>query len=80
MSQSSTRISFVTNINKRKILEEIAENSDRNLSYVINNALDHYIELQQWQISHINKGVDEANTDNFSTDDEVKEFFETHGE
>ena len=80
MPQASTRISFVTNIEKRLILEEIATNTDRKLSYVINKALDYYIELQQWQLNHINNGLNEANNDIFADDDEIKDFFITHGE
>jgi len=79
MAQTSARISFVTAKGKRKRLDRIAEVFGTNLSAVINEALDQYIELHEWQLAHIEKGVKAARKGEFASDKEVTEFFEKHG-
>jgi predicted transcriptional regulator len=80
MSKDSTRISFVTQTGKRKRLGHIAEAFGKNLSAVINEALDQYIELHEWQLAHIKKGVKAARRGEFATEEEVKAFFDKYGE
>ena len=79
MPKGSSRISFVTPEVKRKRLDHIAEAFGKKLSAVINEALDQYIELHQWQISHIRKGVKAARRGDFATEAEVKAFFDKYG-
>lgn len=79
MAEPSARISFVTAKGKRKRLDEIAEIFGTNLSGVINEALDQYIDLHEWQLDHIQKGVEAARKGDFASDEEVKEFFEKNG-
>ncbi len=79
MPKPSPRISFVTAAGKREKLDRIAEAFGTNLSSVINDALDNYIELHEWQLAHIQKGVDAARKDEFASDEEVKDFFDEHG-
>ena len=80
MPKGSTRISFVTPEVKRKRLDHIAEAFGKNLSAVINEALDQYIELHQWQISHIRKGVKASRRGDLATEAEVKAFFDKYGQ
>ena len=80
MSKDSTRISFVTQTGKRKRLNHIAEAFGKNLSSVINEALDQYIELHEWQLAHIEKGVKAAHRGEFATEEEVKAFFDKYGQ
>ena len=79
MSKTSTRISFVTAADKREQLDHIAEAFGKNLSAVINEALDQYIELHEWQLTHIRKGVKAARSGDFATEAEVKAFFDKYG-
>ncbi len=76
----TARISFVTEANKRARLDQIATVFGTNLSAVINEALDHYIELHEWQLKHIQEGVEEAKGGDFATDEEVDAFFSEHGQ
>ena len=76
----SSRISFVTGASKRAQLDAIAGAFGKNLSAVINEALDHYIDLHEWQLKHIQEGVEQARRSDFASDDEVEAFFERHGE
>lgn len=80
MSKTSTRISFVTAANKRERLDHIAEVFGKKLSVVINEALDQYIDLHEWQLAHIRKGVKAARRRDFATDTEVKAFFNKYGQ
>jgi len=45
---------------KRKRLVQIAEIFGTNLSGLINEAIDPYIDLHEWQLAHIQKGVEAA--------------------
>jgi len=80
MSKDSTRISFVTPARKRKRLDNIAEAFGKNLSAVINEALDQYIDLHEWQMSHIRKGVKAARRGDFAAEVEVKAFFDKYSQ
>ena len=79
MPKGSTRISFITPAGKRKRLGHIAEAFGKNLSAVINEALDQYIELHEWQLTHIRKGVKAARSGDFAAEAEVKAFFDKYG-
>lgn len=80
MSKASTRISFVTQADKRERLDHIAEVFGKKLSVVINEAIDQYIDLHEWQLTHIQKGVKAARRGDFATDAEVKAFFDKYGQ
>ena len=79
MPKESTRVSFITPADKRKRLDDIAGAFGKNLSAVINEALDQYIDLHEWQLAHIKKGVKAARRGDFATDAEVKAFFGKYG-
>ena len=78
MPKESTRVSFITLADKRKRLDDIAGTFGKNLSAVINEALDQYIDLHEWQLAHIKRGVEAARQKDFATDDEVKTFFDKY--
>ena len=79
MPKESTRVSFITPADKRKRLDDIAGAFGKNLSAVINEALDQYIDLHEWQLAHIKKGVKAARRGDFATDAGVKAFFDKYG-
>jgi predicted transcriptional regulator len=79
MENASARISFVTAKGKRKKLDQIAGAFDKNLSSVINDALDHYIDLHEWQLTHIEKGVEAAKKGDFAPTKEADKFFKKYG-
>lgn len=80
MANASARISFVTAKGKRKKLDRIAGAFDTNLSSVINDALDQYIDLHEWQLAHIQKGIEEARKGDFASDKEADKFFKKYGQ
>jgi predicted transcriptional regulator len=77
---NTSRVSFVTEANKRARLDQIAAVFGTNLSAVINEALDQYIDLHEWQLKHIQEGVEEAKRGDFATDEEIDTFFSEHGQ
>jgi predicted transcriptional regulator len=60
---------------KRVALDAIASGLDRDRSYIINEAIDTYLELHQWQVEQIQKAVAEADAGKFASDEEVEAFF-----
>ncbi|GHV48807.1 hypothetical protein FACS1894204_13210 [Synergistales bacterium] len=47
----------------------------RDRSYIINEALNSYIDLQEWQMSEIEKGLTELDRGEFLSDEEVEAAF-----
>lgn len=56
----------------KRQLDGIAAALERDRSYVVNEALNAYIDVHQWQINHIRQGLREANAGKFASEDEVK--------
>ena len=57
----TTNISFRIEEGKRDQLDQIATSIDRDRSWVINEAIENYIELHEWQLDEIRQGM--ADTD-----------------
>ena len=74
MSDKNT-ISFRTDSSNTDSLDAIAAALDRDRSFVINEAIRNYIDLYQWQVTHIEQGIKEADEGKFATDKEVKAAF-----
>ncbi len=71
-----TTITFRIDTDKREGLDTIAKASDRDRSYVLNEAIDLYLDVHQWQIEHIEKGLRQAKARQFATAAEVRKAFE----
>jgi predicted transcriptional regulator len=53
-------ISFRLEAEKIDALDTLAEALDRDRTYLLNEAVDAYLELQRWHIEQIEKGVRQA--------------------
>ena len=60
---------------KKDALDKIAAGLARDRSYVLNQAIDAFIEIHHWHITHIEKGLRQADTGEFATDEEVADAF-----
>jgi predicted transcriptional regulator len=60
---------------KKAALDAIATRTQRDLSLVIHEALDAYLELHTWQVKHIEQGVRQADAGEFASEAEVREAF-----
>jgi predicted transcriptional regulator len=57
---SKEPISFRIKPGQRAAVDALAAALDRDRSAVINEAIEAYLELHQWQIEHIKRGLAEA--------------------
>ena len=73
---SKETITFRIEAEKREALDVIATQMDRDRSYVLNEAISAYLEVNQWQIEHIKEGLRQADAGEFATEAEVKAAFE----
>ena len=69
-------LSFRTENEIKQKLDAIAEQQNRDRSYIINQAINYYLSLYDWQIEHIMQGVEQAKSQDFAADDEVKATFD----
>jgi predicted transcriptional regulator len=68
---SRETISFRLESDKREALDAVAAALDRDRSYILNQAIDAYLDVQRWQIKHIREGIRQADADEFASDAEV---------
>jgi predicted transcriptional regulator len=68
-------ISFRLDTTKRQALDAIARAHDRDRTYVLNEAIDAYLDVHRWQIEHIKEGVRQADAGQFANDSEVASAF-----
>lgn len=61
----------VRNQDTLNALDRIGIALDRDRSYMLNEALETYLELNNWQIEHINAGLQEAQQGQFVPQSEV---------
>ena len=53
-------LSFRTPETTKAKLDFLANQQQRDRSFVINEAIDYYLSLQEWQLKHIQTGVEQA--------------------
>lgn len=73
--QDQVKVSFLLNEKKCKALDEIALLLERDRTFVINEAISAYLVVQSWQVQDTMKAIEEANSGEFATDEEVKQTF-----
>ena len=72
---SKETISFRTDEQKVVALDALATVLDRDRTYVLNDAIDAYLEIHRWQIEEIKKAMTEADAGLFARDKDVEDFF-----
>lgn len=68
-------ITFRVDAQKRKALDAVAIGMDRDRSYVLNEAINNYLEIHQWQTAHIKEGLRQAEAGEFAKESEVSAAF-----
>ncbi|MGQ0673117.1 MAG: CopG family ribbon-helix-helix protein [Hyphomicrobium sp.] len=77
---NSKQLSFRTDSEKIEALDEVAEALDRDRSYVLNQAVDAYLEVYRWQTGHIRKAVAAADAGGpFIAHEDMKSWMESLG-
>ncbi len=69
-------ISFSPGRRRKQAIDTIATALNRDRSYVLNEAIDAYLEVHQWGIEHIEKGLQQANAGKFASGGAVAAAFE----
>ncbi|MEQ8963337.1 MAG: CopG family transcriptional regulator [Coleofasciculus sp. C2-GNP5-27] len=72
---SKENVTFRLDPDKRAALDAIAAGMDRNLTYVLNQAINAYLEMHQWQLKEIQQGIAEADAGDFASEEEVTAVF-----
>ena len=65
-------VSFRLDSNKVSALDALAKATDRDRTYLLNEAVSAYLEVQRWQTAHIKKAVKQADAGQFIEHREVK--------
>lgn len=65
-------ISFRIDSDKVEALDELAENLDRDRTYLLNEAVAAYLDVQQWQIKHIRDSIKQADAGQLISHEDVK--------
>jgi RHH-type rel operon transcriptional repressor/antitoxin RelB len=68
-------ISFRLKSEARKALDAVASALDRDRSYIINEAIEAYLDIHRWQIDHIRARLQQADAGEFATEAEMKATF-----
>jgi len=68
-------VSFRTDRKKVKQLDSMAKKQRRARTQLIDEAIENYLEIQQWQMEEIKTAVREADGGNFASDEEVRAAF-----
>lgn len=66
-----TTITFRLDTDRKNALDALAEVKDRDRSYILCEAIDAYLDIHQWQIEHIKKGVRQAEAGKFASEKDV---------
>jgi predicted transcriptional regulator len=61
-------------VKDKKRLEALAQATGRKKGFLIAQALETYLDTQAWQVEETVKAIQEAETDDFATDEEMRAF------
>ena len=75
IEHQSVKISVVADTANRDALDGIAIAMDRDRSYILNEAIAAYLEVQQWHLQDTRKAIEEADGGDFASDREVQQAF-----
>ena len=60
---------------KVRKLDKLAAQQDRSRNYLVNQAIDQYLELLNWQDERIKEGIEAAGAGRFASDAEMDAIF-----
>lgn len=69
-------VSFRTDARKIKALDALAEAQDRDRTYLLNEAIDHYLDLQAYHKREIEAGIREADAGDLVDQHDVEKMIE----
>jgi len=75
MQATKQTITFITTAETRDLLDKVADMMDRDRSYVLNQAIESYLETYSWQIEYIEEGQKQARNGEFVSEQEWRAAF-----
>ena len=72
---SEETISIRIGSDKKAALDAIAARTHRDLSLVVEEAMNTYLELHAWRLEHIEEGMRQADAGEFASEAEVRAAF-----
>ena len=60
-------------------IDGIAKNLSRPRSWVINQAIERFLDYEEWFVSQVNSGIEEANKGEIASREEIAEKFSSWG-
>ena len=69
-------VTFRLDAEKRAELDAVARAMDRDRSYVLNEAVEAYLDVHRWQAVHIREGLRQADAGEFASNEEVEAAFD----
>ena len=69
-------VTFRIDDDKLQAIDHLAASMERDRSFLLNEAVEDYLEVQQWQLEGIDRAIAEADAGNFASDAEVKATFD----
>jgi predicted transcriptional regulator len=76
---ASASLSFRVEAKKARQLEKLAAVTDRPKSWLLEQALDAYLEAQAWQVAHMERGLKELRRGHALAHDDVAAWLRTWG-
>jgi RHH-type transcriptional regulator, rel operon repressor / antitoxin RelB len=73
-------VTFRLDDDKLQFLDQLAKSQDRDRSYLINQAVESYIDVRRWHIEQIKQAVADADAGKFASLEEVEAFFRMNRE
>ena len=75
MQKYNQKITFMTNTETKNQLDKVADTMGRDRSYVLNQAIETYLEIHGWQVAHIEEGRKQARNGEFVPEQEWRSAF-----
>ena len=75
INMATEAFSVRTDPKKIRKLDKLAEQQDRSRNYLVNQAIDQYLELLAWQDERIKEGIKAADDGRFASDAEMDAIF-----
>jgi RHH-type rel operon transcriptional repressor/antitoxin RelB len=75
MNPAKQTLTFRTEVKTRERLDQIAQAMERDRSYILNQAIDTYLDIYNWQIEHIEAGQKQARNGEFVAEKEWRSAF-----
>jgi RHH-type transcriptional regulator, rel operon repressor / antitoxin RelB len=75
MSEPTAKMTVDVPASVKERLKELARTTARPEASLVRDAISSYVELQEWQIGEIRKGIQEADAGEFASEQEVTEVF-----